>query len=262
MPIKLEIVDSAGNPVMMAAYTGGVSTISADVGISVDNSDPHNPLVGNTGVLSLTELSGTSGISLSGSLGDVIIGNTGVRSLSAGVGISAGAATGAVSIINTGVLSISAGTGLSAGAATGALSLVNTGVVSLAESTGISISAVTGAITIEATGGVVKSGGFTNSQIIIADGSDGLGMMMQPGANIGYPSITGATLGDSTGGSVGAGLLGCTGTDGVSVSAIHGNFASLGNQINAIVADLAALKNASTATIALLATKKIMANPS
>ena len=94
------ILDSDGNGTLVNSGVLGVTAVSG-VGISVNNTDPQNPILTNTGIRSLT--AGT-GISSSGSSAPTIS-NTGVLSITAGTGLSS---TGGQNptITNDGILSI------------------------------------------------------------------------------------------------------------------------------------------------------------
>ncbi len=70
---------------------GTVTSVNAGTGIAVDNSNPSDPIVSNTGVLS--NIAGT-GISISGATGNSTITNTGVHSLIAGSNVTLSPASG------------------------------------------------------------------------------------------------------------------------------------------------------------------------
>ena len=70
---------------------GTVTSVNSGTGISVDNADPDNPIINNTGVLS--NIAGT-GISISSATGNSTITNTGVHSLIAGSNVTLSPASG------------------------------------------------------------------------------------------------------------------------------------------------------------------------
>jgi len=90
---------------------GGIESIVAGAGISVDNTDPDNPVVSNTGVLSVSGGAGIS-VDVAAPQNPVVI-NAGVLSVSAGIGISLGGTSQNPSVANAGVLSVTAGTNVS-----------------------------------------------------------------------------------------------------------------------------------------------------
>lgn len=113
-------------------------TITAGDGISIDDSDPANPVISNTGILGLT--AGT-GIGLSGTMANVTITNNGVRSVSAGTNISVDNTDPKNPIIaNNGVRSVSAGTNIAVDNTDPKNPVIaNNGVRSLAAGTGCTI---------------------------------------------------------------------------------------------------------------------------
>jgi collagen type VII alpha len=104
-----EIVGGTG---ITVGYDGNTYTISSliepgfGIGLTLDN---NYWKIDNTGVLSV---SGSTGLSVSGTTGNVTVKNTGVLSVSGTTGISVSGTTGAVTIQNTGVLGVSGGTGI------------------------------------------------------------------------------------------------------------------------------------------------------
>ena len=114
------------------------------------------PAAGSGGV---TGLASGTGISLSGTTGNVTISNAGVTGVTGGTGIQASASVGSITLTNTGVTGITAGTGLNASAGTGPVTLTNTGVTSITAGPNITLSGNTGAITISAT---ASAGGVTS----------------------------------------------------------------------------------------------------
>jgi hypothetical protein len=87
----------------------GVQTITAGTGVSLTGTIV-DPIINNTGVLSV---SAGTGISTSGTPSAPVINNAGVLSVSAGTGISTSGTPSAPVINNAGVLSVSAGTNIS-----------------------------------------------------------------------------------------------------------------------------------------------------
>lgn len=90
--------------------------------------DNYISIVGGNGISTLSEEANSS----------VVIGNTGVLSITPGAGLSvSGGGRGAVTMANTGVLSITPSAGLSVNSTTGGVSMANTGVLSCIASGGI-----------------------------------------------------------------------------------------------------------------------------
>jgi hypothetical protein len=87
--------------------TGTVS-LSDGTGISITQIGANTLSITNTGVQTLT---GSTGISLTGSTGNITITNTGVNNLTASLGITLSGSSGAFTISNTGVRSINSETG-------------------------------------------------------------------------------------------------------------------------------------------------------
>ena len=131
------------------SVTGGV-----DPGIRVDNTDPQQPVIFNTGVITVTAGDGInvndidpqnliitstaingvqagSGIQVLGSPQLPLITNLGVLQLTPGNGIGLTASTGTIGITNTGLITALSGEGIDVGTNPHNLVLTNKGVVSL-----------------------------------------------------------------------------------------------------------------------------------
>lgn len=67
--------------------SGGVATVQAGIGIAVDDTDPANPVVSNTGVL---DVAAGTGIAIGGTAQHPSVANTGVLGVTAGSGITVG----------------------------------------------------------------------------------------------------------------------------------------------------------------------------
>ena len=103
----------------------GVLTIGAGTGIEVDNTDPLNPVVSSTAV---SQVQAGNGILIGGTQQLPLITNTGVLQLNQGDGISLTAQTGTIGISNTGVIQIIPGGGIDVGTDPNFVTLTNTGV--------------------------------------------------------------------------------------------------------------------------------------
>lgn len=103
------ITISSTNTDLTFSVTNVVVGISAGTGISITGT-PTNPIINNTGVITLTA---NTGLSNTGTATNPILNNTGVISLTTNVGISnTGTATNPI-LNNTGVISISVNPGIS-----------------------------------------------------------------------------------------------------------------------------------------------------
>lgn len=92
------IAVSGQNDIVADSATDTLSFANGD-GINITTDDASDVItIANTGV---TNLSGSTGISVSGSTGSVTLSNTGVTSLTGGSGISVDSSTGSVTITNT-----------------------------------------------------------------------------------------------------------------------------------------------------------------
>lgn len=87
--------------------SGIVQTIQQGVGIIVDDTDPINPLISNSGVLQVSQ---GAGISITGTNNNRTITNSGVRSLTQGQGISITGTATNPTITNSGIRNIVSGT--------------------------------------------------------------------------------------------------------------------------------------------------------
>jgi hypothetical protein len=112
----------------------GVLSVSGSAYINVDNTDPQNPIVNNTGVLLLRA---QNGLQAQGTTKNPLIVNTGVLRVSAGLGIGISGNT----VSNTGILGLSAGTGIQIPTGfTTQPTVINNGVVSVVAGYGIRVS--------------------------------------------------------------------------------------------------------------------------
>lgn len=165
----------------------GVTSVNAGTGIAVDNTDPDNPIISNTGVLS--NINGT-GISISGSTGNSTITNTApdqtvVLTGAGGTSISGTYPSFTItSVDGKGVEAVVAGTAISVDSSDPVNPIVtNTSpdqIVSISGSGGASVTGVYPNFNVYAEpqpslSGYVTGGGVTN-QLAIWNGSDNLGV--------------------------------------------------------------------------------------
>ena len=169
---------------------GHVQSVVAGNGITVDNTDSHNPIVANSGILALgvgTGLSSTGGqsptlqntgvieltagsnVTITGTKTNYTISSTvggGVQSVTGGIGIGITGTQLNPTISATGVTRVTAGTGISVqnviSPTENLQQVTNTGVTSLIAGSNISLSGSTGAVTISATGGGGGGGGVSS----------------------------------------------------------------------------------------------------
>jgi len=114
--------------------TTGVTSVSGSAYINVDNTDPQNPVVSNTGVLTLIA---QNGLQARGTEKNRIIVNTGVSQIGEGLGIKVAGNT----ISNTGLQGLAASTGILIPTGLGfEPTVINNGVVSLVAGFGMTVS--------------------------------------------------------------------------------------------------------------------------
>jgi hypothetical protein len=123
------------NPLQPIISNTGVLTVAAGAAVFVDNTDPQNPVVNSSAIASLAE---GAGISIGGTPQVPIITNTGVRSIIQGLGISVSNPTGDVTIGNTGLISVVQGVGMDIDQTNPSNPVIsNGGVISLATGSGL-----------------------------------------------------------------------------------------------------------------------------
>ena len=103
----ITVVNPAG-PITTVS-NAGVITIQQGANITVDNTDPQNPVIAST---ALSGVSAGAGISVSGLSFSPTITNTGVRTIAVGAGLVSNNDPNNPAISATGVLSIAAGNGI------------------------------------------------------------------------------------------------------------------------------------------------------
>ena len=118
------------NTAILPTPSSGVTSLAAS-GNAVGVSSPQ-------GAVTLTSnITGGSGLSVTGTGGNVSLANTGVRSVTVGTGLSATSSAGDITLSNTGITSLTPGVGISAVTSVGgAATIANTGVTSVAAGTG------------------------------------------------------------------------------------------------------------------------------
>jgi hypothetical protein len=133
----------------------GVLTIAQGTGITVDNTDPRNPVVATTAIASIT--AGNSGIFIDNSVPNIpAIYNTGVIQIT-GVDITVGGSQQNPVLVNDGVIKLIGSAGIGVDTPSGIVTISNTGVCTLTNGDGISTTggpnptiANTGVITVTA----------------------------------------------------------------------------------------------------------------
>ena len=126
------------NPAQPQISNSGVLQIQGAVGVVVDNTDPQNPIINSTAI---QQLAPGPGISINSANPIIpVIANTGVRQIITNPGsgiLSTGGST--PTLVNTGVLTVGAGVGIQTTQLGGAVQVTNTGVGALTPGPGISI---------------------------------------------------------------------------------------------------------------------------
>jgi len=98
------------NPLQPIIINSGVLGVLGGAGaINVDNTDPQNPVINSTAI---TNLGQGTGILIGGTASVPVINNTGVLQVLAGGGIAVSAPTGNVTVSNNGIISLIAGAGI------------------------------------------------------------------------------------------------------------------------------------------------------
>jgi hypothetical protein len=131
--IGITVTDTVG-PITTITNDGVLSVI-AGANISVDNTDPQNPVISST---ALTQVTAGNGITIGGLSFSPTITNIGVRTLAVGPGLTTSGDPNNPSISTSAVLSIAQGNGiLVTGGQTA--TVTNDGIVSIDSGTGISV---------------------------------------------------------------------------------------------------------------------------
>jgi hypothetical protein len=182
---NITITGSKSNYTISSSGGGGgggtVDSIVAGNGITVDSTDPANPIVTNSGILALgvgvgltstggqspnlqntgvIELTAGSNVTITGSKTNYTISSSiggGVQSVTGGIGIAVTGTQLNPTVSATGVTRVTAGTGISVqnviSPTENLQQVTNTGVTSLIAGSNITLSGSTGAVTISASGG-------------------------------------------------------------------------------------------------------------
>ena len=126
------------NPAQPQISNSGVLQIQGAVGVVVDNTDPQHPIINSTAI---QQLASGPGISINSANPIIpVISNTGVRQIITNPGsgiLSTGGST--PTLVNTGILTVGAGVGIQTTQLGGAVQVTNTGVGTLTAGPGISI---------------------------------------------------------------------------------------------------------------------------
>jgi len=123
------------NPLQPIISNSGVLTVSGGAAVNVDNTDPQNPVVNSTAISGLAQ---GAGILIGGTPQVPIISNAGVLSIVGGLGVSVSNPTGDVTISNTGLISVVEGVGINILQTDPSNPVIsNGGVISLAVGTGL-----------------------------------------------------------------------------------------------------------------------------
>jgi len=134
----------------VSATSTGVASLQQGVGISIDNTDPNQPIINNDGVLFID--GGTSITVDNTDPTNPVISSTAIAAISPGNGINIDNTIPTVPVIsNAGVVQITGVDILVSGPPQNP-TIINTGVVSVVGSAGIAVSSATGDVTITNTG--------------------------------------------------------------------------------------------------------------
>jgi hypothetical protein len=134
----------------VSATSTGVASLQGGVGISIDSTNPNQPIINNEGVL--TVAGGTSITVDNTDPMNPVISTTAIEAIAPGVGINIDNTIPTIPVIsNTGVIQITGVDILVSGTQQNP-TIINTGVVSVIGSAGIAVSSATGDVTITNTG--------------------------------------------------------------------------------------------------------------
>lgn len=126
------------NPLQPIISNTGVLTITGGAAVFVDNTDPQNPIVNSSAIAALAP---GNGIAIGGTPQVPTITNTGLLRIEPGLGIGVDTNTGNVTISNTGLISAVQGTGISVNNTDPQNPVIsNAGVVALIAASGLSSS--------------------------------------------------------------------------------------------------------------------------
>jgi len=150
------------NPLQPVVSNTGVLTVTGGAAVFVDNTDPSNPVVNSSAIASLAP---GNGIQIGGTVQVPIVTNTGVLRVLAGGGISVSNPTGDVTISNTGLISLVQGSGINIVQTDPSNPIIsNGGVISLTASSGL---ASTGGVNPQISNtGVLRVQALDNSVIV------------------------------------------------------------------------------------------------
>lgn len=126
------------NPNQPQISNTGVLQVQGGVGVVVDNTDPQNPIIDSTAVQQIAPGPGISIVSTNPLV--PVIANTGIRNIIVNPGtglLSTGGLT--PTLVNTGVLSVGGGVGIQTTQLGGTVEITNTGVGTLTPGPGISL---------------------------------------------------------------------------------------------------------------------------
>lgn len=196
------ITMGTGVPSEITIENSGVTSLIAGMGIGV-SAATGDVTVSNLGIITLNSISpsgtgdfwlstgGNPGITIApGAPNELVITNTGVRTIIGGMGITADSPTGTVTLSNDGVLTVNSlvptvgniiitdGAGIMVASAGSTVTISNTGVTDLTGGTGITVSAATGSVLITNDGVLTVNGlSPTGGDIDIVAGSAAITVM-------------------------------------------------------------------------------------
>jgi hypothetical protein len=131
----------------------------------VDNTNPLQPIISNTGVLTIT---GGAAVLVSGPIENPTISSSAITQLGEGAGISITGPSATPIVTNTGVLQVIDGAGINVTAPTGIVTISNLGVVQVVAGAGIGVDLTnpqvpvisnTGVVSLKAGPGLLSTGG-------------------------------------------------------------------------------------------------------
>jgi hypothetical protein len=166
----------------LSGLSTGVQAVNGlPPGIAVDNTNPLQPIISNTGVLTIT---GGAAVLVSGPNETPTISSSAITQLGEGAGISIAGPSATPIVTNTGVLQVIDGPGIAVTAPTGIVTISNLGVVQVVAGAGIGVDVTNPQVPVISNTGVVS--------LTVGPGLQSTGGLTPTISNIGVLSVAAA----------------------------------------------------------------------